>query len=59
MNEFPQHEFLIGIAKADITGPIAEQSLIGYGKPMQIASGLHMRLFAKSFIRKLFNIQLT
>lgn len=42
--------YRIGIAKKDITGPIAEENLIGYGELSQVASGISTRLFAKAFV---------
>eukprot|EP01052_Picozoa_sp_SAG31_P000190 SAG31_NODE_6_length_43291_cov_191.503496_4_plen_652_part_00 len=43
-------EFLVGVGKADMTGPIAEVGMMGYAQPSQTAGGLHLRLFARAFV---------
>ncbi len=40
---------LIGVGKADITGPIAGVRFFGYGDPGQVGMGLRRRLFARAF----------
>ncbi|KAL4435206.1 hypothetical protein ABPG77_001888 [Micractinium sp. CCAP 211/92] len=42
--------YLVGVGKADITGPVADVNLMGYANPSQIAGGIHIRLFARTFI---------
>lgn len=42
--------YLLGVGKADITGPVADVNLMGYANPGQIAGGIHIRLFARTFI---------
>ena len=42
--------FLVGLGKADMTGPIVEVNQMGYANPSQLAAGIHMRLFARAFI---------
>jgi neutral ceramidase len=42
--------YLVGVGKADITGPISDVQMMGYANPEQIAGGLHTRLFARSVI---------
>lgn len=42
--------YLVGIGKADITGPIVDVNLMGYSMPDQTARGLHTRLYARTFI---------
>uniref|UniRef100_A0A7S0RPR3 Neutral ceramidase n=1 Tax=Chlamydomonas leiostraca TaxID=1034604 RepID=A0A7S0RPR3_9CHLO len=42
--------YLVGIGKADITGPVADVNLMGYAQPQQTARGLHTRLYARAFI---------
>ncbi|KAL4436684.1 hypothetical protein ABPG75_003823 [Micractinium tetrahymenae] len=42
--------YLVGIGKADITGPVADVNLMGYANPGQFAGGIHIRLFARTFI---------
>jgi neutral ceramidase len=41
---------LIGTGISDITGPIAEVRMMGYANIDQVASGLHMRLYARAFV---------
>ena len=43
-------QYFVGTGLYDITGPVAEVGMMGYAKPDQIASGLHMRLHARAFI---------
>lgn len=42
--------FLVGVGKADITGPVADVNLMGYANPDQFAAGIHTRLYARAFI---------
>ncbi|KAK9901622.1 hypothetical protein WJX75_005298 [Coccomyxa subellipsoidea] len=42
--------YLIGIGKADITGPAADVNLMGYAAPGQLAAGIHTRLYARAYI---------
>ncbi|KAK4780221.1 hypothetical protein SAY87_016327 [Trapa incisa] len=42
--------YLIGLGSYDITGPAADVNLMGYANTEQIASGLHFRLRARTFI---------
>ncbi|GLT37557.1 hypothetical protein SLA2020_118680 [Shorea laevis] len=42
--------FLIGLGSYDITGPAADVNMMGYAYMEQIASGVHFRLRARSFI---------
>jgi len=42
--------YRIGIGIADITGPAAEVNMMGYAKYGQDSSGIHFRLFARTFI---------
>ncbi|KAK2884362.1 neutral ceramidase isoform X2 [Channa argus] len=47
----PQHEpYLIGVGRADCTGPPAEIPLMGYANPQQTAAGIHTRLYSRAFI---------
>ncbi|XP_028264532.1 neutral ceramidase isoform X2 [Parambassis ranga] len=47
----PQHRpFLIGVGRADCTGPPAEIPLMGYANPQQTAAGIHTRLYSRAFI---------
>jgi len=40
---------LVGAARADITGPAAEQTMAGHGKIFQDTRGIHTRLYARAF----------
>ncbi|KNA20330.1 hypothetical protein SOVF_053370 [Spinacia oleracea] len=42
--------YLIGLGSYDITGPAADVNMMGYADTEQIASGLHFRLRARTFI---------
>lgn len=42
--------YLVGVGKADITGPVAEINLMGYADPAQLGSGLRQRLYSRAFI---------
>ena len=44
------YPYLVGVGKADITGPISDIQMMGYANPEQIAGGLHTRLYARSVI---------
>uniref|UniRef100_A0A6V3PGQ6 Neutral ceramidase n=1 Tax=Lotharella globosa TaxID=91324 RepID=A0A6V3PGQ6_9EUKA len=43
-------EFLVGVGKADITGPAADVNLCGYEYLNQTAKGIHLRLLARTLI---------
>ncbi|XP_062171476.1 neutral ceramidase 1-like [Alnus glutinosa] len=42
--------YLIGLGSSDITGPAADANMMGYANTEQIASGIHFRLRARTFI---------
>ncbi|KAK5880688.1 hypothetical protein CesoFtcFv8_021570 [Champsocephalus esox] len=42
--------FLIGLGRADCTGPAADIPLMGYAVPQQTAAGIHTRLYSRAFI---------
>ncbi|MEQ2289621.1 Neutral ceramidase, partial [Ameca splendens] len=42
--------YLIGVGRADCTGPPAEIPLMGYANPQQMAAGIHTRLYSRAFI---------
>ncbi|KAF3963533.1 hypothetical protein CMV_012086 [Castanea mollissima] len=42
--------YLIGLGSYDITGPAADVNMMGYASLEQIASGVHFRLRARTFI---------
>ncbi|TXT11198.1 hypothetical protein VHUM_01949 [Vanrija humicola] len=44
-------KYLIGVGKADITGPVVELPLAGYAKGLdQVGGGLRQRLYSRAFI---------
>ncbi|WOG89122.1 hypothetical protein DCAR_0208358 [Daucus carota subsp. sativus] len=42
--------YLIGLGSYDITGPAADVNMMGYANTEQVASGVHFRLRARTFI---------
>ncbi|KAL2196420.1 Neutral/alkaline nonlysosomal ceramidase [Corynascus similis CBS 632.67] len=42
--------YLLGVGKADITGPVVEVNLMGYADPKQVGTGLRQRLYSRAFI---------
>lgn len=42
--------YLLGVGKADITGPVVEINMMGYADPAQVGSGLRQRLYSRAFI---------
>ncbi|CAM1500921.1 Fc.00g100830.m01.CDS01 [Cosmosporella sp. VM-42] len=51
-NELPgiKDQYLLGVGKADITGPVVEINMMGYADPKQVGSGLRQRLYSRAFI---------
>ena len=43
-------QYLIGVGKADITGPVVEINLMGYADPNQLGTGLRQRLYSRAFV---------
>jgi neutral ceramidase len=43
-------QYLIGVGKADITGPVVEINLGGYASLPQTGTGLRQRLYSRAFI---------
>ena len=43
-------KYLVGLGSYDITGPAADVNMMGYANTEQIASGVHFRLRARTFI---------
>jgi len=43
-------DWLVGVAKQEMTGPFVSVPGMGYGNPSQIMGGLHLRLFARAFV---------
>lgn len=49
--EEPQGDkYLLGVGKADVTGPVVEINFAGYADPAQVGSGLRQRLYSRAFI---------
>ncbi|KAM6443048.1 putative neutral ceramidase C [Liasis olivaceus] len=47
---FSKEGYLIGVGRADCTGPVAEVPFIGYGNPDQTGTGIISRQYCRSFI---------
>ncbi|KAH8893207.1 Neutral/alkaline nonlysosomal ceramidase [Thozetella sp. PMI_491] len=43
-------QYLLGVGKADITGPVVEINLMGYADPNQVGTGLRQRLYSRAFV---------
>ncbi|KAJ4834751.1 Neutral ceramidase 2 [Turnera subulata] len=43
-------DYLVGLGSYDITGPAADVNMMGYANAEQVASGVHFRLRARTFI---------
>ena len=43
-------EYLIGVGKAEVTGPAAQTLAMGYGRADQELNGIHTRLWARAFL---------
>lgn len=43
-------EYLLGVGKADITGPVVEINFMGYANTSQVGTGLRQRLYCRAFI---------
>ena len=51
--ELPDHgadTYLLGVGKADITGPVVEINMMGYADPKQVGTGLRQRLYSRAFV---------
>ncbi|WP_036520365.1 neutral/alkaline ceramidase [Nocardia sp. 348MFTsu5.1] len=46
----PAGGYLVGAGRADMTGAVAGQGMMGYSQPSQVAEGLHMRYWARAYI---------
>ncbi|KAI9752895.1 MAG: hypothetical protein M1815_000226 [Lichina confinis] len=42
--------YLLGVGKADITGPVVELNFMGYADAAQVGTGLRQRLYSRAFI---------
>ncbi|KAK6541901.1 hypothetical protein TWF694_007678 [Orbilia ellipsospora] len=45
-----QQQYLLGVGKADITGPVVEINFMGYANATQLGTGLRQRLYSRAFI---------
>ncbi|KIW18926.1 hypothetical protein PV08_03215 [Exophiala spinifera] len=43
-------DYLVGVGKADITGPVVEVNMMGYADTDQSGTGLRQRLYSRAFI---------
>lgn len=43
-------EYLVGVGKADITGPVVEINFMGYADPAQQGTGIRQRLYSRAFV---------
>ncbi|KAK8069770.1 neutral/alkaline non-lysosomal ceramidase [Apiospora phragmitis] len=43
-------KYLLGVGKADITGPVVEINFAGYASLPQVGSGLRQRIYSRAFI---------
>lgn len=43
-------QYLLGVGKGDITGPVVEVNMMGYADPKQVGTGLRQRLYSRAFI---------
>lgn len=43
-------QYLLGVGRGDITGPVVEINLMGYADPKQVGTGLRQRLYSRAFI---------
>ncbi|KAM3064936.1 hypothetical protein ACMFMG_011236 [Clarireedia jacksonii] len=43
-------QYLLGVGKADITGPVVELNFMGYASLSQIGTGLRQRIYSRAFI---------
>lgn len=43
-------KYLLGVGKADITGPVVEINFAGYADSSQIGTGLRQRIYSRAFI---------
>uniref|UniRef100_A0A671RJL9 Neutral ceramidase n=1 Tax=Sinocyclocheilus anshuiensis TaxID=1608454 RepID=A0A671RJL9_9TELE len=46
----PENLYLIGVGRADCTGPVADLPMMGYANTEQTVRGIHTRLFSRAFI---------
>lgn len=45
-----QNAYLLGVGRADITGPVVEVNMMGYADTSQVGSGLRQRIYCRAFI---------
>lgn len=46
----PQGGFRVGVGISDVTGPAAENGMMGYSMPQQQTAGIHQRTRARAFV---------
>ncbi|POS80283.1 neutral ceramidase [Diaporthe helianthi] len=49
-SQYEGDQYLLGVGKADITGPVVEVNMMGYADPKQLGTGLRQRLYSRAFI---------
>ncbi|XP_039559634.1 neutral ceramidase isoform X2 [Passer montanus] len=49
-NTAEEAKYLVGVGRADCTGPVAQVPLMGYANPDQLGGGLLSRLYSRAFI---------
>ncbi|XP_041332273.1 neutral ceramidase-like [Pyrgilauda ruficollis] len=49
-NTAEEAKYLLGVGRADCTGPVAQVPLMGYANPEQVGGGLLSRLYSRAFI---------
>ncbi|KAG5855430.1 hypothetical protein ANANG_G00048980 [Anguilla anguilla] len=45
-----ENPYLVGVGRADVTGPVGDVPLMGYANSDQTAGGIHTRLYSRAFI---------
>ncbi|KAJ8264394.1 hypothetical protein GJAV_G00148650 [Gymnothorax javanicus] len=45
-----KNPYLVGVGRADVTGPVGDVPLMGYANLGQTAGGIHTRLYSRAFI---------
>lgn len=46
----PEHEYLVGKGRRDITGPMADVQMFGFVREGQTTAGVHFRLWSRAFV---------
>ncbi|QIX00321.1 hypothetical protein AMS68_005838 [Peltaster fructicola] len=50
VNQNNGSQYLLGVGRGDITGPVVEINFMGYADTSQVGSGLRQRLYSRAFI---------